>query len=87
MKNAWQDIRYAVRLAAKNPSFTMVAVLSLGIGIGMSTVLFSIIYGVLLRPLPYIHPDRSLPRWSRLKRSYRIGSSTAQHGAGVDGFL
>src|SRR5207245_3501845 len=59
-----QDMKYGVRLMRRTPGFAAAAVLTVALGIGATTAMFSVVYGVLLRPLPYGDADRLVNLWS-----------------------
>ena len=65
VESAAQDVRYGLRLLRKSPGFTAVAILTLTLGIGVNTALFTIVHGVLLKPLPFREPDRLVSLWER----------------------
>src|ERR1700758_821962 len=68
MQMTWNDLRYALRMLGKNPGFAAAAIFTLALGIGATTAIFSVVYGVLLRPLPYRNAEQIVRLWEQSER-------------------
>src|SRR5437016_13000222 len=72
MTTPLQDIRYGIRMLAKHPGFTVVAILALALGIGANPAIFSVIGASVLRPLPYQHSERLVNVTMRARKGQRL---------------
>ncbi len=82
MQTILQDLRYGARMLVKTPSFTLIALLTLALGIGANTAIFSVVNAVLIRALPYRDADRIVTLWQRNNQS-----GTKEDGASPANFL
>jgi putative ABC transport system permease protein len=76
LESWWQDLRYGGRVLAKNLGFTIAVVLTLALGMGANTAVFSVLHAVLLRPLPYRDPDRLVTVWQKNVERQQLDKAT-----------
>src|ERR1043166_2298814 len=79
METIIQDVRFGVRSLLKRPGFTFVALITLALGIGANTAIFSVVNAVLLRPLPFTNPDRVMMVWERRANSHSANLPVSGH--------
>jgi hypothetical protein len=71
LERLWQDTRYAVRGLRRSLGFTLLALTALALGIGSTTAMFTVLYSVIIRPLPFVDAERLVTIWERPPRSTR----------------
>src|SRR5215468_8841777 len=72
LEEVWQDLRYGARMLLKQPGFTTIAVITLALGIGANTAIFSVVEALLLRPLPYSDPERLMMLSEKSREGARL---------------
>ena len=75
MEEMWQDLRYGIRMLLKHRGVTAIAVLTLGLGIGANTAIFSVVNAVVLRPLPFDDPERVIRMWGKFSQGDHAATS------------
>ena len=66
METIWRNLRFGLRMVRRSPAFFSITILVLALGIGGTTAIFSVVYGTLLAPMPYPHPDQIVVVWSKI---------------------
>lgn len=72
MSNWFQDLRYGARVLRRNPAFALISIFTLALGISSTTAIFSVVYGILLRPLPYDHPEQLVQVWEKNQKGVSV---------------
>ncbi len=84
LETFWQDLRFGLRMLRKQPGFSLIAILTLALGIGANTAIFSVVDATVLRPLPYPESERLVALWSKTSSMNRFGSCVPDYRAWRD---
>ncbi len=75
----WQELKFGIRMLRRNPAFSLVAILTLALGIGATTAIFSVVYAVVLRPLPFGHAEQLVAIWTQTPQVEKLPVAAADH--------